>query len=57
MKRRWHPEVLVPRKTAGTVIAADNQLALAAEHPPASSASAAVALSFGLMLSLLQQGW
>jgi hypothetical protein len=29
MKRRWHPEVLVPRKTAGTVIAADNQLALA----------------------------
>jgi len=30
MKRRWHPEVLAPRKTVGTVIAADNQLALAA---------------------------
>jgi hypothetical protein len=27
---RWHPEVLAPRKTVGTVIAADTQLALAA---------------------------
>jgi hypothetical protein len=29
-KRHFGAEVLVPRKTAGTVIAADNQLALAA---------------------------